>query len=117
MHSRSASATPHGASVGTGHGLQGHASDPSSATVSCDSGFHRRAYTVVDDYNTGASAPTEAGGSSTPAEAGGSRDSGEVVGRLLRQREVVWPLRVTRMTYGRSEIHLIGILRRGSVRV
>ncbi|QHO00746.1 uncharacterized protein DS421_13g409050 [Arachis hypogaea] len=50
----------------------GHGSDPSSATASCDSGFHRRAYTVVDDYNPGASAPTEAGGSFTPAEAGGS---------------------------------------------
>ncbi|QHO31416.1 uncharacterized protein DS421_8g241420 [Arachis hypogaea] len=67
----------HSPSVGASHGLQGHGQDPSSATASCDSGFLRRDYTVVDDYHPGASAPTEAGGSSTPAEAGGSVDPAE----------------------------------------
>ncbi|QHN96219.1 uncharacterized protein DS421_18g616560 [Arachis hypogaea] len=76
MHSPSGLADPHGASVGMSHGLRGPASDHTSEGVSCDSGFLQRTYTVVDEYNPGASAPAEAGGSAPPVEAGGSATPG-----------------------------------------
>ncbi|QHO45634.1 uncharacterized protein DS421_6g180670 [Arachis hypogaea] len=72
MHLPSAAADPRGASVGMSHGLQHPASDHTSDGASCDSGFLRRTYTLVDEYNPGASAPVEAGGSALPAEADGS---------------------------------------------
>ncbi|KAL4314979.1 hypothetical protein AHAS_Ahas15G0139200 [Arachis hypogaea] len=72
MHSPPVSADPRGASVGMSHGLRRPASDHTSEGASCDSGFLWRTYTVVDEYNPGASAPAEAGGSAPPADAGGS---------------------------------------------
>ncbi|QHO40936.1 uncharacterized protein DS421_5g141400 [Arachis hypogaea] len=72
--SLSVSADPRRALVDTAHGLQGRTSDRTSASASCDSGFmHRQwAYTVVDTFNPGSSAPTDAGGSAAPTDAGGS---------------------------------------------
>ncbi|QHO11763.1 uncharacterized protein DS421_15g501010 [Arachis hypogaea] len=74
LHLPSGTADPRGASVGMSHGLEHPASDHTSEGASCDSGFLRRTYTLVDEYNPGASAPAEAGGSAHPGEAGGSAD-------------------------------------------
>ncbi|KAL4390145.1 hypothetical protein AHAS_Ahas03G0115800 [Arachis hypogaea] len=80
MHSPSASVDPHGASVGMSHGLQRPASHHTSEGASSDSGFLRRTYTPVDEYNPGASALVEAGGSVLPAKAGGSEPPVEAAG-------------------------------------
>ncbi|QHO19628.1 uncharacterized protein DS421_11g330650 [Arachis hypogaea] len=118
------SADPHRASVDRGHGLLGRTTDHTSGSTSCDSGFiHRQqVYTVVDTFNPRSSALAEVGGSAAPTDAGGRPLLQRQVGRPPLQRQVVRELRgwmtqfeVTHMTYGRSEIHLIGILHRGSV--
>ncbi|QHN95962.1 uncharacterized protein DS421_18g614260 [Arachis hypogaea] len=81
MHSPSASADPRGTSVGMSHEVQRPASDHTSEGASCDSGFIRRTYTLVDEFNPGASAPAEAGRSAPREEAGGSAaaDMGDAV--------------------------------------
>ncbi|RYR24825.1 protein lozenge-like [Arachis ipaensis] len=72
--SLSVSADPHRALVDMAHGLQGRTSDRTSGSASCDSGFmqRQRAYTVVDTFNPGSSAPAEVGGSAASTDAGGS---------------------------------------------
>ncbi|QHN81603.1 uncharacterized protein DS421_20g688310 [Arachis hypogaea] len=68
MPSPSVSTDPHRGSVDMAHGMRGPASDHTSGGASCDNGFIQRqwAYTVVDEFNLGASAPAEAGGSAAP---------------------------------------------------
>ncbi|XP_057730200.1 pollen-specific leucine-rich repeat extensin-like protein 2 [Arachis stenosperma] len=72
--SPSVPADPRRASVDMGHGLRGRTTDHTSESASCDSGYiqRQRAYTVVDTFNPGPSAPTDAGGSAAPTVAGGS---------------------------------------------
>ncbi|QHO13550.1 uncharacterized protein DS421_15g516460 [Arachis hypogaea] len=68
---------PHRASVDMAAGMRGLASDHTLGRSSCDSGFieQHAIFEVVDEFNPGASAPTEADGSATQAEVGGSASS------------------------------------------